>query len=330
MTDATTVLVTGGAGYIGAHACKALAVAGYLPVAYDSLEYGHPDAVRWGPLERGRLEDAARLRQVFERYRPAAVLHFAAYAYVGESVTDPARYYRNNVGGSLALIQTMLSNGCMRLVFSSTCATYGHPQTASINEDHPQTPVNPYGRSKLMVEQILADYATAYGLQYAALRYFNAAGADPAGEIGEDHTPETHLIPLAIRAARGGEPLRVFGSDYATPDGTAIRDYIHVTDLALAHVAAMRHLEQREQCLCLNLGTGQGYSVREIIASVERVSGRPVPYSLAPRRAGDPARLVADARRSTQELNWQPHWTCLDDIIASAWRWHLSRHAGDR
>lgn len=330
MSTSKTVLVTGGAGYIGSHTCKTLAAAGYLPVTYDSLEYGHADAVRWGPLEHGSITNEFRLQQVFEQYQPSAVLHFAAYAYVGESVIDPARYYRNNVSGSLALLQTMRAAGCQRLVFSSTCATYGHPQTPSISEDHPQIPVNPYGWSKLMVERILADYATAYGLRYAALRYFNAAGADADCEIGEYHTPETHLVPLAITAALGGEPVRVFGSDYDTPDGTAIRDYIHVTDLALAHVAALRHLEQHEQCVCLNLGTGQGYSVRDVITSVERVTARKVPFNLAPRRAGDPARLVADAQRGMQELNWRPARPCLDDIIASAWRWHLSRHTGDR
>ena len=312
------ILVTGGAGYIGSHACKALAAAGYLPVAYDSLEFGHAWAVQWGPLERGSLEDKVRVRAVLEQYRPHAVMHFAAYAYVGESVVDPARYYLNNVGGALILLEAMREAGIGCFVFSSTCATYGNPVSASISEAHPQHPVNPYGRSKLMIERILADYAQAYGLRYAALRYFNAAGAEPDGEIGEDHEPETHLIPLAIRAALGGPHLSVFGNDYPTPDGTAIRDYIHVADLANAHVAAIQHLESGGENLLLNLGTGQGHSVLEVIRAVEAVSGRKVPFLAAPRRAGDPPQLIADARRAVEVLLWCPQYPALAEMVATA------------
>ncbi|MDX9767331.1 MAG: UDP-glucose 4-epimerase GalE [Ectothiorhodospiraceae bacterium] len=318
----TTVLVTGGAGYIGSHACKALAAAGYLPVAFDSLEYGHEWAVQWGPFEHGHLEDRERLREVMQRHAPQAVMHFAAYAYVGESVTDPARYYRNNVAGTLTLLEAMREHDIRRIVFSSTCATYGNPLTPLLAEDHPQNPINPYGRSKLMIEQILADFAAAYGLRYAALRYFNAAGADPEARIGEDHDPETHLIPLAIAAALGGTPLRVFGNDYPTPDGTAIRDYIHVDDLADAHVAALGRLEAKDECLALNLGTGRGHSVREVIDAVEKVSGQKVPHTDAARRAGDPPQLVADATLAKDMLHWQARYTSLEDIVATAWRWH--------
>jgi UDP-arabinose 4-epimerase len=326
MSDEPRILVTGGAGYVGSHACKALSLAGYQPVVYDSLVYGHEWAVQWGPLEIGNIEDNLRLAEVIAYYRPIAVMHFAAFAYVGESVIDPAKYYFNNVAGTLTLLDTMRKAGINRIVFSSTCATYGIPETPLIGESHPQNPINPYGRSKLMIEHILSDYANAYGLRFAALRYFNAAGADPDGTIGEDHDPETHLIPLAIRAALGGDPLRVFGTDYPTLDGTAVRDYIHVSDLASAHALALAHLNKPGSGnLLMNLGTGRGHSVRSIIESVEHVSGKSVPYIESPRRAGDPPVLVADAGYGAAILGWQPRFTQLDEIVATAWRWHSTR-----
>lgn len=321
----TPILVTGGAGYIGSHTCKALARAGYTPIAYDNLVYGHRQAVRWGPLEQGDIADRERLDAVIDRYRPAAVMHFAAYAYVGESVQDPGKYYRNNVAGTLTLLEAMRDHGIEPLVFSSTCATYGLPEKIPIAEDHPQRPINPYGASKLMIERILRDFEQAHGLRHVALRYFNAAGADPDGEIGEDHDPETHLIPLAIQAALGWRPrVDIYGTDYPTADGTAIRDYIHVTDLAVAHVQALEYLQGGGRNTVLNLGTGRGYSVREVIRTVEAVGGRPVPIGEAPRRPGDPAVLVADPRCGAERLDWRSSYSGLSDIIATAWQWHTS------
>lgn len=320
---ASIVLVTGGAGYVGAHGCKALAAAGYRPVVLDNLVYGHEQAVQWGPFERGDIADRGRLDEVLETYRPSAVMHFAAFAYVGESVGDPGKYYRNNVGGTLTLLEAMRDHGIDKLVFSSTCATYGEPQAVPITEDEPQTPINPYGMSKLMVEQMLADFARAHGLRSTPLRYFNAAGASPDGEIGEAHDPETHLIPLALAAAAGqGPELTVFGDDYPTPDGTCIRDYIHVSDLADAHVRALHYLEEGGPSRAFNLGTGAGVSVREILDSVERVTGRAVPCRTGPRRPGDPPVLVADASRAKRDLGWQPRLSDIDTIIATAWKWH--------
>ncbi|MDS4068180.1 MAG: UDP-glucose 4-epimerase GalE [Candidatus Competibacter sp.] len=317
-----SILVTGGAGYIGSHACKALARAGYLPVVYDNLVYGHEWAVKWGPLERGDLLDGTRLAEVIARYRPAAVIHFAAYAYVGESVSDPAKYYGNNVGGTLSLLAALRAGGVERLVFSSTCATYGVPERLPIDESHPQRPVNPYGHSKWMIEQVLRDYAQAYELRSIVLRYFNAAGSDPDGEIGEDHTPETHLIPLVLRAARDpNAPVSIHGTDYPTPDGTCIRDYIHVTDLADAHLRALAALEKGAETAAYNLGTGRGHSVREIVAAARRVTGREIAVVEGPRRPGDPPELVADATRAGIELGWIPGFTEIDDIIETAWRW---------
>jgi UDP-arabinose 4-epimerase len=323
--SSNTVLVTGGAGYIGSHACKALAQAGFAPVAYDNLVYGHPWAVKWGPLEIGDILDRSRLDEVIRRYRPAAVLHFAAYAYVGESVQDPAKYYRNNVGGTLTLLEAMKDHGIGNVVFSSTCATYGVPHKVPIAEDHPQQPINPYGMSKLMIERMLEDFRRAYGLRYAALRYFNAAGADAEGEIGEDHEPETHLIPLVLAAALGQRScVEVYGTDYPTADGTAVRDYIHVTDLADAHVSALKQLLTSGDSIALNLGTGSGYSVRDIIATAERVTRRTVPYREAPRRAGDPPVLVADAAHGARMLDWTPRRSGIEEIIRTAWNWHLA------
>jgi UDP-arabinose 4-epimerase len=318
-----TVLVTGGAGYVGAHGCKALAAAGYEPVVFDNLAYGHEQAVRWGPLERGDIADRARLDEVFNRYCPLAVMHFAAFAYVGESVTDPGKYYRNNVGGSLSLIEAMVAHGVNKLVFSSTCATYGEPQEVPIRESEPQQPINPYGMSKLMVEHILADFDRAYGLRSVPLRYFNAAGASPEAEIGEAHDPETHLIPLALDAVAGrGPELTVYGDDYPTPDGTCIRDYIHVGDLASAHVLALEHLIEGGASRPFNLGTGSGISNREILDAVARVTGKAVPYRFGPRRPGDPPALVSDASRARSELGWVPQLSDIDTIVATAWAWH--------
>jgi len=320
-----TVLVTGGAGYIGSHACKALAQAGYRPVAYDNLVYGHRWAVRWGPLEEGDITDRPRLDKVIARYRPSAIMHFAAYAYVGESVQNPGKYYRNNVTGALCLLEAGRDHGIGRFIFSSTCATYGVPTAIPIGEDQPQAPINPYGSSKLMVERMLQDFGQAHGLRYAALRYFNAAGADPDGEIGEVHDPETHLIPLVIQAVLGQrDHVDIYGVDYPTADGACIRDYIHVTDLAAAHVKALDYLERGEASVALNLGTGRGYSVREVIAAVAEVAGRPVPAREAARRPGDPPILIADPRRGMAILDWHPVHSGLKDIIATAWRWHNS------
>ena len=317
------VLVTGGAGYIGSHTCKALSRAGFLPVVYDNLVYGHERAVHWGPLERGDIGDGLRLREVFKKYQPMAVLHFAAYAYVGESVVDPGKYYRNNVAGSLALLEAMQAAQIRNIVFSSTCATYGMPDRLPIAETAAQHPINPYGASKLMVERMLADFGIAHEMGYVGLRYFNAAGADPDGQIGEDHDPETHLIPLVLDAASGRRPdIAIFGTDYDTPDGTCIRDYIHVADLASAHVLALQALRAGKPSGFYNLGNERGYSVREVIAAVERISGLRVPVTLSPRRPGDPAALVSDATRAREELGWRPAYPGLDDMVRTAWGWH--------
>ncbi len=320
------VLVTGGAGYIGSHACKALAAAGHEPIAYDNLVYGHRDLVRWGPLEEGDTADRARLDAVLEAYRPEAAMHFAAYAYVGESVTDPGKYWANNVNGSLVLLEALRDHGVGRVVFSSTCATYGEPSTVPIPDDHAQWPVNPYGWSKLAVERMLADFHRAHGLRSVALRYFNAAGADPEGEAGEHHEPETHLIPLILDAALGRcEAVTVFGDDYPTPDGTCIRDYIHVGDLADAHVLALEWLGSNDAAGAFNLGNGQGFSVREVIDCARRVTGRKIEARVGPRRAGDPPALVGDASRARAELGWRPRLDDLETIVATAWRWHQAR-----
>ncbi len=318
-----TVLVTGGAGYIGSHACKALKRAGYRPVAYDNLSRGHREAVRWGPLVEGDLAQKERLSKALREYGAEAVMHFAAYAYVEESVEDPALYYRNNLEGSLSLFAAMRQASVSRLVFSSTCAIYGIPEKAPIGESAPQHPVSPYGETKLAIEKALFWYGGAYRLSFAALRYFNAAGADPEGEIGESHDPETHLIPLVLEAALGRrESLDIYGTDYPTPDGTAIRDYIHVQDLAEAHVRALSYLEGGGESTALNLGTGRGHSVREVIAAAEKASKRTVPAREAPRRPGDPPALVADSRRAARVLGWSPKVSTLDSIIETALAWH--------
>jgi UDP-arabinose 4-epimerase len=320
-----SILIVGGAGYIGSQTAKRVAQAGLKPVVFDNLVYGHRWAVKWGPFVEGDLADGALLKDVLEQFKITAVIHFAAYAYVGESVTNPRKYFRNNVAGTLNLLDAMLDAGVRDIVFSSTCATYGVPTTVPISEDHPQAPVNPYGETKLAIERALHWYQRAYPLRFAALRYFNAAGADPDGEVGEDHDPETHLIPLALEAALGGKPLEIYGTDYPTPDGTAVRDYIHVQDLADAHVAALDRLRGGETSLCVNLGTGRGHSVREMIAAVEKVSGKKVPARETGRRAGDPPQLVADPRRAAEMLGWQARLPGIDTIVEHAWRWRQKR-----
>lgn len=320
-----TVLVTGGAGYIGSHACKALFAAGFHPVVLDNLSRGYRWSVKWGDFVQADIRDRATVDSVFAKYAPVAVVHFAALAYVGESVSEPYLYYDNNVAGTLALLDAMRSAGCDKIVFSSTCATYGAPETVPIVETTPQAPVNPYGMSKLMVEAILKDASAAYGLRSIALRYFNASGADPDCEIGEAHEPETHLIPLALMAAAGeGAGLKVFGDDYDTPDGSCIRDYIHVQDLAEAHVAALRALVEGAPTDVFNLGCGRGYSVFEVIRAVEEVTGLKVPYEVAPRRVGDPPVLVADPAKARRKLGWLPAFANLSEQVASAWAWHCN------
>ena len=317
-----TVLVTGGAGFVGSHTCKALAQAGYLPVTYDSLVRGFPDAVRWGPLIEAELGDSGALLDAMTRYEVCAVMHFAAFAYVGESVQAPKPYFHNNVTQSLTLLEAMLQANVPHIVFSSSCATYGLPDTLPITEAEAQRPVNPYGETKLIIERALHWYAAAYGLTPAVLRYFNAAGADPEGQIGENHDPETHLIPLVIDAALGRRAaVEVCGTDYPTPDGTAIRDYIHVQDLAEAHVLALDHLLADGGGLTLNLGTGQGHSVRQVIEATGRITGQPVPYRDVARRPGDPPVLIADASRAEELLGWRPRLSSLDSIIETAWAW---------
>ena len=317
------ILVTGGAGYIGSHTCKALADAGYTPVTLDNLVYGHKWAVKWGPLIEGDLADRTLIRDVLEEYRIEAVIHFAAYAYVGESMLEPGKYFRNNVVNTINLLDAMVEHDVGRIVFSSTCATYGTPEHIPIDEQHPQRPVNPYGETKLIIERALHWYSGAYGIRAAALRYFNAAGADPEAGIGEDHDPETHLIPLVIETALGRRPhVEIYGTDYPTPDGSAVRDYIHVADLATAHVQALEKLKSGSENLFLNLGTGTGYSVKEVIAMVEQVSGRGVTARMSPRRPGDPAELVAANGQAGEKLGWTPQHSDLENIIETALRWH--------
>ena len=316
------VLVAGGAGYIGSHTCKALAAAGFVPVVYDNLSTGHRDFVRWGPLVEGDLLDEATLVRAFVEHRPAAVLHFAACAHVGESVEDPARYWRNNVVGALNLMDAVRSGGNVPIVFSSTCAVYGEPPALPITEDAPLAPVSPYGRTKLAVEQALADYDAAYGLRSVSLRYFNACGCDPDGEVGESHDPETHLIPRAILAALGRiAELTLFGDDYPTLDGTAVRDYVHVRDLADAHVAAVRLLLGGGGSVAVNLGTGRGLSVREIVEAVERVTDLHVPCRVGPRRPGDSAVLVADGARAERLLGFSAAHSDIEAIVRTAHAW---------
>jgi UDP-glucose-4-epimerase GalE len=322
------ILVTGGAGYIGSHTVRALLARGHDVRVYDSLVYGHRGAVDPDRLIVGDLRDADVLDHALLIHRIEAVVHFAAFAYVGESVTDPGKYYQNNVANTLTLFERMRRHGVNRLVFSSTCATYGTPEKVPITEETPQRPINPYGQTKLMVERVMADYTSAYGWACTALRYFNASGAAADGSIGEDHDPETHLIPLVIYAAMKKRPhIEVFGTDYPTPDGTCIRDYIHVEDLASAHALAIERAEPG-RFRALNLGTGRGYSVREVIRTVEKVTGLSVPVKEGPRRPGDPAELVAAPAKAMKELGWQPRYTDLEGIVRTAWAWHRAHPEG--
>ncbi|MBL0370971.1 UDP-glucose 4-epimerase GalE [Rhizobium sp. KVB221] len=313
------ILVTGGAGYIGSHTCKQLYKAGYMPVVYDNLATGHEDNVRWGPLVHGDIRDRDQLRHAIKRWQPQCVIHFAASAYVGESTVDPRKYYNNNVAGSLALLDTCVDTNLRNVVFSSSCATYGIPSKLPITEDSPLAPINPYGRTKLIGEMMLQDYVDAYRMRYVALRYFNAAGADLDGELREKHDPETHLIPRALMAAAGRiDMLKVFGDDYETPDGTCIRDYIHVMDLAQAHVSAVEHLLDGGKNMVANLGSGQGASVKQIIDTIERLTHRRVPVQCEPRRAGDPPALYSDVHTATSELKFMPRFSDLETIIRTA------------
>jgi UDP-arabinose 4-epimerase len=317
------VLVVGGAGYIGAHVCKTLAARGDEPIVFDNLSSGHEDAVRWGPLVRGDVRSQTDLAHAFTTHKPDAVMHFAANIEVGEGELAPLQFWDNNVGGVVALLLAMRTANCDKLVFSSTCATYGQPGTLPLTEAEPQDPINVYGRTKLTVERMLADVSRAEGLRYAALRYFNAAGASPDGEIGERHDPETHLIPNALKAAAGiGGPMRLFGDDYETRDGTCLRDFIHVMDLAQAHLAALDRLFTHPGGLACNVGTGQGITVREVLEAVERVTGNPVPHDIHPRRAGDPPELYADISMARELLGFKPQSADIEPIVDHAWQVH--------
>jgi UDP-glucose 4-epimerase len=324
------ILVTGGAGYVGSHAVKALQLAGFQVIVLDNLVYGHQDLVEnclQAKLIVGDVGDPQLLDSIFSVTKVSAVMHFAAYAYVGESVTDPAKYYGNNVVGTITLLEAMRAHGILNFVFSSTCATYGVPHHIPISEDHPQAPINPYGASKLMVERVLQDYGGAYGLNSIVFRYFNAAGADPSGELGEDHQPETHLIPLVLQAAAGQRPsVAIFGSDYDTPDGTCIRDYIHVADLAQAHVLGLQYLLEHQTSQVFNLGNGTGFSVKEVIDTASAITGKDIPVTYAPKRQGDPSTLVGSSAKAQQILGWEPRYPALTSILQHAWQWHQHRH----
>ena len=320
------ILITGGAGYVGSHCAKALAAAGHQGVVFDNLVFGHPEFVHWGPLIEGDIRDGAALDAVFSSHRFDAVMHFAALAYVGESVTAPGRYYDANVNGTRTLLDAMVRAGVHSIVFSSSCAIYGEPAITPISERTVPNPINPYGFTKLVCERMMDDFGSAHGLKSARLRYFNAAGADPTAEIGEDHDPETHLIPLVLDAASGRRPdVTVFGTDYPTPDGTAERDYVHVSDLARAHVLALEYLLDNGETIAVNLGTGQGASVREVVDTARRITGREIVARDASRRAGDPPVLVADPKKAADVLGWTPQRSDLAAIVADAWRWHYGQ-----
>ncbi len=323
------ILVVGGAGYIGSHMCKYLHAKGLTPVVLDNLSLGHKQSVKWGPLYEGELDDKQLLAKIFKEHDIKAVMHFAAFCYVGESVTEPLKYYQNNVAATIGLLASMLEHGVDKMIFSSSCATYGEPEFLPISENETQQPINPYGRTKLMMETILDDLDNANGLRSVCLRYFNAAGADPEGEIGEDHTPETHLIPLVLSAALGRlKELTVFGNDYLTEDGTCIRDYIHINDLAQAHYLALLHLLDGGSSKKYNLGNGNGYSILDVISTASKVSGTDIAYTFADRRDGDPAILVGSAARAIQELNWKPEFNTLETILQTAWDWHSTNPDG--
>lgn len=326
-----TVLVTGGAGYIGSHTVRLLVKKGYQVVVLDNLVYGHKESIvdESVKLVEGDVGDADLLNTLFAEHSFHAVLHFAAYAYVGESVEHPHKYYENNVAKPLVLLKTMVDHGCLKFIFSSTCATYGNPEYMPLDEKHPQVPVSPYGKSKYLLEQIIEDYEVAYGLRYVFLRYFNASGASEDGIIGEDHNPETHLIPLILDAITGDRPaIKVFGTDYPTEDGTAMRDYIHVNDLGDAHVLALEYLDKGEKSIACNLGTGIGYSVLQVIKAAEAVTGKSVPYELHERRAGDATKLIADAKLALESLGWDPKYKDIKGIISTAWNWKSSEGNG--
>ncbi len=320
-----TILVIGGAGYIGSHTVRRLAQKGYAPVVFDNLSKGHREAVARYPFEQGDLGDKQRLTEIFRKYPISAVMHFAAFIEVGESVKEPSKYYHNNVAKVLNLLDAMVENRVPYFVFSSTAATFGEPQQPKINEKHPQQPINPYGNTKLMVEKILEDFDKAYGLKATALRYFNASGADDSGEIGESHSPETHLIPLVLQAAAGKRPcIRIFGTDYPTPDGTCIRDFVHVNDLADAHILALEKMMKENRSLRFNLGSGNGFSVAELIRTAKKITDVDFKVETSPRREGDPAVLVADSTLAQQELGWRPTYN-LERIIQTAWNWEQHR-----
>jgi len=324
------VLVTGGAGYIGSHACKALRAEGFIPVTFDNLTTGWRDAVKFGPFEHGDLQDRGRLDEVFAKHQPVAVMHFAALSQVGESMIDPGLYWRNNVGGSLALIEAAVLAGCKQFVFSSTCATYGDQDNIVLNEDSAQYPINAYGASKRAIEDILRDFEAAHGLQHIIFRYFNVAGADPEGEIGEFHQPETHLIPLILDAISGKRPaLTIHGNDYDTPDGTCIRDYVHVCDLVDAHVLGLKWLQNGKVSRVFNLGSGSGFSVREVLDYSCAITNQAVPHDIGVRRPGDCTKLVSNSSRAAKELGWLPERSTLKQIITDAWQWHLAGHYDD-
>jgi UDP-glucose 4-epimerase len=325
------IFIAGGAGYIGSHANKILNQKGYETVVYDNLVYGHREFCKWGHFVLGDIADKDQLRLCFKTYPIEAVMHYCAFCYVGESVEHPAKYYRNNVINTLNLLDVMVEYGVKNFIFSSSCATYGNPIEIPMTENHPQVPINPYGRTKLMVEQILKDYDRAYGIRHVCLRYFNAAGADPDAEIGEWHEPETHLIPLVLQVAAGRRDyIQVFGTDYDTPDGTCVRDYIHINDLAAAHIAALDYLKDGGASTAFNLGNGNGFSVKEVIQTAERITGKSIKIIEGPRRPGDPPTLVGNADKARKILNWRPRYEHLDEIIETAWRWELAKKKANK
>lgn len=323
----TNILVTGGAGYIGAHACKVLRDAGYTPVTFDNLSTGWEDAVKFGPFHNGDLLNRADIDRAFEEYAPDAVMHFAAFSQVGEAMKLPGKYWRNNVIGALNLIESAVTHDCKNFVFSSTCATYGEQDGVELDEDCPQEPLNAYGASKKAIEDMLVDFAASDGLNHVIFRYFNVAGADPDAEVGEFHQPETHLVPVILDAIDGKrDAITVFGEDYDTPDGTCIRDYVHVMDLVDAHVAGLKWLEAGKGNRVFNLGTGSGFSVREVIEHSKVVTNREVPWTMGQRRGGDCTKLVSGSKRAAEELGWEPHRSTLETMIRDAWRWHQNGH----
>lgn len=321
------ILVTGGAGYIGSHVCKALSEKGYTPITYDNLCSGNQNAVNWGPFEEGDIRDVQRLRSVIQTYKPCAVMHFAALIQVGQSVVDPALYYHNNVYGSICLLEEMREAGIKNIVCSSTAAVYGTPKSVPIAEDAPKAPINPYGQSKLMMEHIIEDYSKAYGTQFAVLRYFNAAGADPQAQAGTAYKVDTHIIPLLMRVASGLMPeIKLFGEDYDTEDGTAVRDYVHITDLAQAHILALEHIMSGQGNIAVNIGNSTGYSVAQVIEAAKRITKKTIPVLKSPRREGDPAVLIADSARAKSILNWKPTHSDLDTIVETAWKWRQKQN----